>query len=608
MKKEQRTLSLQILLAKTFRRHFLFLLTCCIFNLSFGQTLDSSFGVSGKQVIANVHNYFLTRATASELQPDGKLLVKGTHEGESGDYYAVQFVFRCNADGSYDSSFAINNVDGYMGLSTALQQDGKIIIGGTHEDGHREYYYFVLYRCDTNGTLDSSFTVTENYDAVIKYVGLQSTGKVVASGSLWKTTDTVPGLFARFLSNGAVDSSFGTNGSIYATTSYEKYAGEFKVLPDDKILANYLTSIVRYTGEGAIDNSFATDGVLAFSSDMNILTILTLPDGKILLPIISKQTFPYQNFFYRFNADGSPDATFGTNGKVNVPESYNWSSATFTLQSDGKILSTLSDPWKVARFLSNGTIDASFGTNGIYNIDFTDYDSTPGRYDAAAYSYRMSLITQPDNKVILVSSVFDTYASNQYDWSHPALARFIVDSGGLTNPATRIHFTAIAKQDHVLLKWLVTKQKNIVYYSVQRSDGNTGFKEIGKVIREGNAPVTPYHFKDNAPLTGINYYRIKLIHRDRTFTYSDTAAVNFSPTLSVSITPNPVSNVLQIKGLDATATNKLFIVRLGSGIVKSATAVKQQNYDWNVQDLPDGIYTLIAESKGITTSVKFIKE
>ena len=87
------------------------------------------------------------------VQPDGKVLVYNAPsmfvngELKSG-------MFRLNADGSTDTTFAYNNEGGVGIASLLLAPDGKIILGGSASPNHAK-----IIRLNPNGSLDSSFAV-----------------------------------------------------------------------------------------------------------------------------------------------------------------------------------------------------------------------------------------------------------------------------------------------------------------------------------------------------------------------------------------------------------------------------------------------------------------
>jgi len=65
-------------------------------------------------------------------------------------------------------------------------------------------------------------------------------------------------------------------------------------------------------------------------------------------------------------------------------------------------------------------------------------------------------------------------------------------------------------------------------YVIQRSDGNSGWHEIGEVantaLGEGGQPAN-FRFTDKLPMSGMNLYRIKVITASGTEFYSPTVSV-----------------------------------------------------------------------------------
>ncbi|MEA3478344.1 MAG: T9SS type A sorting domain-containing protein [Bacteroidota bacterium] len=132
---------------------------------------------------------------------------------------------------------------------------------------------------------------------------------------------------------------------------------------------------------GSLDNTFGTGGVAigpSYPSDDRSQDMLIQPDGKILLGGYSDSGTSSDFSIARYNADGTPDNNFGTNGIVFIDlgtdSDWCWSIA---LQADGKILMggtvyhqfTTNNDFALVRLNSNGTADITFGTGGIVTTD-----------------------------------------------------------------------------------------------------------------------------------------------------------------------------------------------------------------------------------------------
>lgn len=111
---------------------------------------------------------------AMQLQPDGKILVGVTSEAPVGMYYTL---VRFNSNGTFDTTFGNNGIthtqifNGQSGLrSIVVLPNGKIITGGYCNDGATKRYVLVQYL--PNGALDSTFGTNGIYRRVFADLSL----------------------------------------------------------------------------------------------------------------------------------------------------------------------------------------------------------------------------------------------------------------------------------------------------------------------------------------------------------------------------------------------------------------------------------------------------
>ena len=140
--------------------------------------------------------------------------------------------------------------------------------------------------------------------------------------------------------------------------------------------------VARLNPDGSPDASFGTGGVARATfggralRGVDLDAVALQPDGKIVAGGIEVEyDFGYEwNFaLARFNADGTPDTTFGDNGTVvlNFGLAGSYDRVTeLAVRPDGRIIAIgvtqqygLSD-FALAQFNSNGTLDATFGDGG----------------------------------------------------------------------------------------------------------------------------------------------------------------------------------------------------------------------------------------------------
>lgn len=160
-------------------------------------------------------------------------------------------------------------------------------------------------------------------------VAVQADGKIVMVGYAYLTASNSALAIMRFNADGTLDTTFGSNGRIindYAAGA-EQFGGVV-IQPDGKIIAvgtvdsRRTRVIIRYNADGTVDTTFATNGVytapLAFGNNnvtVDTPRILLQPDGKILAMGTHKLDSGADIFgVRRLNADGTPDTSFGDNG------------------------------------------------------------------------------------------------------------------------------------------------------------------------------------------------------------------------------------------------------------------------------------------------------
>lgn len=141
--------------------------------------------------------------------------------------------------------------------------------------------------------------------------------------------------------------------------------------------------VVRYLTNGRLDTTFGTGGrkQTAFTNFINSPTSLALqPDGKMVVAGAASSADGTLSEFAvaRFNANGAPDTRFGAGGRVTpnfvgvMPGGVSNPANVVLIQPDGKIpvgggASTCGQCVKntaLARYNADGSLDATFGNGG----------------------------------------------------------------------------------------------------------------------------------------------------------------------------------------------------------------------------------------------------
>jgi uncharacterized delta-60 repeat protein len=334
-----------------------------IARLNADATLDSSFDpINGSD----------GAIPAIAIQNDGKIIIGGSFIKYNG--IQKNRVARINSDGSLDVGFNKGNAANGFVQSSAIQSDGKIIIGGDFTsyfgtDANR------VARVNTDGSLDLGFNAGAGANAAIYSISVQTDGKIIVGGGFWNFNNTYAGYITRMNADGSLDAGFNTGG--YGANSYVYTTA---LQNDGKIIIGGIfyqyngiagKGLRRLNSDGSIDYSFNTGTGIPYGG---IWTSFIQSDGKIVIggDFPSYNGTPIQHIA-RINSDGSLDASFNpiVNGQV-------YSSV---LQSDGKIIiagifSSVNGTArnKIARLNTDGSLDVSFnpgtGVSGyLYNVN-----------------------------------------------------------------------------------------------------------------------------------------------------------------------------------------------------------------------------------------------
>ena len=114
-----------------------------------------------------------------DIQSDGKIIISGAFTICNGT--SINRIARLNSDGTLDTSFNPGTGANSIIYTTALQSDGKIIIGGTFTSFNGNSCFRIA-RLNSDGSLDTSFNPGTGANSIIYTTALQSDGKIIIGG------------------------------------------------------------------------------------------------------------------------------------------------------------------------------------------------------------------------------------------------------------------------------------------------------------------------------------------------------------------------------------------------------------------------------------------
>lgn len=350
-------------------------------DLTFNPT-DAGYG------LGNGANNFVR---ASALQPDGKVIIGGnftTYNGTNRNDIA-----RLHADGSLDVDFAVGTGFNSVVSVIALQPDGKVLVGGNFTTFNGTSCVRIA-RLNADGTLDTGFNSGTGPSTSVFAIAVQTDGKILIGGNFTTFNGTARARMARLNADGTLDATFdpgvGPNNQVEAIL----------VQPNGKILVGGLFTtfnggnkrgIVRLESNGALDTGGFNSGV---GTTGGVFAMVLQSDGRIF--IAGSFTFynaTARNRVARLLATGAIDATFdpGTGASGTVETAGILSDGRFVIGGELSFYNGFARKF-TAIVLANGTLDTSF--DPLYGSD----------------NYVYTLVVQADNKII-IGGAFPSYRS-----------------------------------------------------------------------------------------------------------------------------------------------------------------------------------------------------
>jgi uncharacterized delta-60 repeat protein len=341
-------------------------------------------------------------------------------------------------DGREDLAFAANIgtgvTDGRTILVSAVQTDGKILLGGDFDSFNGNTRTRIL-RLNADGTEDTSFynnliqtaTSSVGFNSTVRDIVLQPDGKILLVGSFTNLNGVTRQKLVRLNSDGTEDTSFYTNLGTSFLQSATLYAVALQ--SDGKILvggsfnsfnSSTRNGLIRLNSDGTQDSSFYTNLGTGFSSVIagrGIFDIDVQSDGKIIVSgSFSTLNGTARRKIVRLNSDGTVDTNFYTNLGSGFVDNTSSDINRTVIQPDGKILiageftsfNGTATRLRLVRLNPDGTEDTTFATN------------IGGGFGGDTFG----LALQPDGK-ILVSGGFTVF--NNASTTRVAMVRLNAD-------------------------------------------------------------------------------------------------------------------------------------------------------------------------------------
>ena len=241
-----------------------------IVRLNTNGSIDSAF---------NIGTGFGTNVRALAIQSDGKIVVGGdftTYQGTTNR----NRIARLNSDGNIDTTFNMGAGFNTNVLALAIKSDGEIVVVGQFA-----FYNFsvssilrtAIAKYSKNGSLVTNDIVgTANTGSTVEVnaIAMQSDGKVLVGGSFTAYQGATRNRLFRLNTDGSVDPTFSV------ASGFDSTINTIEIQPDGKILVggNFLlykggnvTNLVRLNSDGNLDTTYIPESVVEGVNTIKII-------------------------------------------------------------------------------------------------------------------------------------------------------------------------------------------------------------------------------------------------------------------------------------------------------------------------------------------------
>ena len=433
-------------------------------------SLDPTFGSGGK--VTTSISSLDEKAHGVSILANGKILVAGQATNIN---TGKDFILLCyNSDGTLDNTFGNGGyvtTDIQLGsddvaYSIAVQNDGKIVLGGYSDNGSDKNAALVRYESD--GNLDLTFGVNgkvlTDFDGAsdeIKVLKIHNlTGNIIVGGASIISSSISKPVIARYLSDGSLDLNFNSTGIRLLWITNLDYQDLFSiedliVQSNGKITATGWRDfpglqwdsdywVGRINSDGQMDNTFSTDGVNIYNGTFNghdrAYSMILKSNNNILISGGGYlDNIKYDFTMFEINSNGTTGAIAGSSNFGNLLDDISYA---LVEDLNGKYVmagstgNATNKSFGIARKNADGTADLTFDVDG----------ATTTTFGTNALNECFDMQIQADNKIVAVG----------YSGGDIALARYLGSAQPQLNTFNLLlPVNAAIAQDYatILLDW-----------------------------------------------------------------------------------------------------------------------------------------------------------
>jgi len=287
--------------------------------------------------------------------------------------------------------------------------------------------------------------------------------------------------------------------------------------------------------------------------------------------------------------------SFGSNFSYDPVQLFSQTNGSNVTTSDFSVVSWNPGPVHSVVLQNNAVIPA--GINGARKLTIQIKGTT------------VTAVGAPQNVNVQLEPLGAVIASNLTTNDQVTTNAVVVPAAAL--PLQLLSFTGTRKLEMAELNWVTAEEENTSHFEIERSSDVSGWANVGRVQAKGHMVArSNYSATDNLKgISGNVYYRLKMVDRDETFTYSRVVKLSIGEgETSYSVYPSLVKQGgnITIAANQGAATGLSVLISNTQGQV-----VRQLRMDGQLlvstADLAGGqYYVKISDANSVVYTTKFI--
>ena len=186
------------------------------------------------------------------------------------------------------------------------------------------------------------------------------------------------------------------------------------------------------------------------------------------------------------------------------------------------------------------SIDVSANT-ALTELDCSNVDSLSSLDLRMGYPYYKSLWFTATSNYSLNCIKVDSVSYANKNWVNYKDTKAIFNKDCIGLPLSLISFENTFNTNNINLKWVTAQETNVLKFEVERSINSSDFVTIG-FLNAKNETQNTYLFDDNKLMLVTAFYRLKIIDKDGSFSYSKIISAAPESTNNLCVYPNPTTS------------------------------------------------------------------